>query len=152
MEFVPVDLTAIGRRVADRLAAANAGRQIDFLIEPGLTAVGDARLLDIALTNLMANAVKFTGPRARARIELAGTGIESGDAFCVRDNGVGFDTAHAHKLFSAFQRLHKVSQFPGTGIGLTIVQRVIRRHAGRVWAESQPDRGAAFYFTLGKSS
>jgi PAS domain S-box-containing protein len=162
MVFVPVDLTDIARRVADRLNAANSDRRIDFVVEPGLTAAGDAGLLEIALTNLMGNAVKFTGPRALARIEFGKAHIEAqgspdagktgGKAFCVSDNGVGFDAAYAHKLFSAFQRLHKVSEFPGTGIGLTTVQRVVRRHGGRVWAESQPDRGAAFYFTVGKSS
>jgi hypothetical protein len=140
MQIAPVDLTGIAKSIADELVAANPCRQS-----------GDARLLAIALTNLMANAVKFTAPRAQARIEF-GRASEIGEpTFHVRDNGVGFDMAYADKLFTAFQRLHKTSEFPGTGIGLATVQRAIRRHAGRVWAESQVDRGATFYFTMGET-
>jgi light-regulated signal transduction histidine kinase (bacteriophytochrome) len=151
MQLVPVDLTGVAQSVADRLSAANAGRDIQFLIEPGLTVVGDARLLEVALTNLMANAVKFTGPRAHARIAFAKTGHNGQQVFLVRDNGVGFDMVYANKLFTAFQRLHRTSEFPGSGIGLATAQRVIHRHAGRVWAEAQIDQGATFYFTIGET-
>ena len=114
-----------------------------------MTAPGDAHLLGIVLTNLLDNAVKFTAARAQARIEVGRTESDGGPAFYVRDNGAGFDMAYAGALFGAFQRLHKASEFPGTGIGLATVQRVVRRHGGRVWAEARPDRGATFYFTLG---
>jgi len=145
-----VDLTSIAQKIAARLTDGNTGRRIEFTIAGGLAANGDARLLEIALENLFGNAVKFTEPRAEARIEFGreGDGVRP---FFVRDNGVGFDMAFAGTLFGAFQRLHKTSEFPGTGIGLATVQRIIHRHGGRVWAEAQPDRGATFYFTLGGS-
>jgi light-regulated signal transduction histidine kinase (bacteriophytochrome) len=146
-----VDLTAIARRIAARLAEGNSGRRIEFTIAGGLAASGDARLLEIVLENLFGNAVKFTGPRAEARIEFGRAEGDGERPFYVRDNGVGFDMAFASTLFGAFQRLHRASEFPGTGIGLATVQRIIHRHGGRVWAEAQPDRGATFYFTLGGS-
>jgi signal transduction histidine kinase len=145
-----VDLTSIAHKVAARLREVNAQRQIEFDIEPGLTTFGDARLLEIALTNLLGNAVKFTGTRALARVEVGQAGQNGGSAFYVRDNGVGFDMAYLPKLFGAFQRFHKTSEFPGTGIGLATVQRIVRRHGGQVWAEAQPDHGATFYFVLGE--
>ena len=152
MRFVPVDLSAAARGIATRLSEANPGRQIEFVIEPGLSGVGDARLLEIALTNLLSNAVKFTGPHQQARIEFGQTGDNGLPSFYVRDDGVGFDMAYADKLFRAFQRLHKTSEFPGTGIGLAIVQRVIHRHGGKVWAEAQIDGGAKFLFTIGETA
>jgi light-regulated signal transduction histidine kinase (bacteriophytochrome) len=121
---------------------------LEFAIQPGLKAYGDARLLEVALTNLLENAVKFTGPRTPARIEFETVECAGKTAFVVRDNGVGFDMAYAGTLFGAFQRLHSDTEFPGTGIGLATVQRVIRRHGGRIWAEAEPDRGASFYFTI----
>jgi PAS domain S-box-containing protein len=146
-----VDLTSIARTIAARLTEDNSGRRIEFTIAGGLAANGDARLLEIALENLFGNAVKFTGPRAEARIEFGRAGGDGERPFYVRDNGVGFDMAFAGTLFGAFQRLHRASEFPGTGIGLATVQRIIHRHGGRVWAEAKPDRGATFYFTLGGS-
>ncbi len=146
-----VDLTSIAQTIAAGLSEINSGRRIEFTIAGGLAATGDARLLEIALSNLFANAVKFTGPRAEARIEFGRTERDGKGAFYVRDNGVGFEMAFAGTLFGAFQRLHKSSEFPGTGIGLATVQRIIHRHGGCVWAEAQPDRGATFYFTLGES-
>lgn len=152
MERGPVDLTSLARTIATRLQEAEPGRQIRFAIEPGLTVFGDARLLEVALTNLLSNAVKFTGPRVQASIEVGRAECDGETAFYVRDNGVGFDMSYASKLFGAFQRLHKASEFPGTGIGLATAQRVIHRHRGRLWAESQVDQGATFYFTIGATT
>ena len=148
MEDTSVDLSAIAQTVAGRLQAAQPERQVELVIQPGLTALGDPRLLEIVLTNLLSNAWKFTGARSPARIEFGKTEIEDRQTFFVRDNGVGFDMAFAQKLFGAFQRMHKLSEYPGTGIGLATVQRIIHRHGGKVWAEAQVDRGATFYFTL----
>ena len=144
-----VDLTAVARSIADNLRDMHAGRQIEFVIQPGLTASGDARLLEVALTNLLNNAAKFTGKQAEARIEVGRTEHEGQPAFYVRDNGAGFDMAYARSLFGPFQRLHSAAEFPGSGIGLATVQRIIHRHGGRVWAEAQVDQGATFYFRLG---
>jgi PAS domain S-box-containing protein len=149
MEHETVDLTSVAHAIAARLREAHAGRRIEFIIGPDLTTAGDVGLLEIVLTNLLANAVKFTGQRAQARIEFGRTESNGQRAFYVRDDGVGFDMAFASPLFGAFQRLHKASEFPGTGIGLATVQRIIHRHGGRVWAESQPGQGAVFYFTVG---
>jgi signal transduction histidine kinase len=144
-----VDLTAMANAVAARLRERSPGRDLEFAIASGLTAVGDGGLLEIALTNLLDNAVKFTGPRRHARIEFGRQDCQPEEVFYVRDNGVGFDMAYAGLLFGAFQRLHKASEFPGAGIGLATAQRVIRRHGGRIWAVAEPDKGAAFYFTIG---
>jgi PAS domain S-box-containing protein len=152
MERDDLDLTSMARSLAERLRESEPGRPLAFTIEPGLAAKGDFRLLEIVLTNLLGNAVKYTGPRAEARIEFGQTAGEDGPVFFVRDNGVGFNMTYVHKLFGAFQRLHKLSEFPGTGIGLATVQRIIHRHGGRVWAEGQPDHGATFYFTLSRGS
>ena len=150
----PVDLSALAEGIAARLRQAHGARRIEFLIEPGLTAYGDLRLLEIALTNLFDNACKFTSPRPLARIEFGADLAPDPDAgvrrnaYFVRDNGVGFDIAHAQKLFGAFQRMHGAKQFPGTGIGLATVQRIMHRHGGKAWAEAMPEQGATFHFTL----
>jgi PAS domain S-box-containing protein len=149
MQRDPVDLSQIAESIAARLRESHPERRLEFVIEPGLTASGDARLLEVALTNLLHNAVKFTAPRTEARIEFRRAGGDGNPLFVIRDNGVGFDMAYAGALFGAFQRLHSESEFPGTGIGLATVQRVIHRHGGRIWAEAEPDRGAAFYFAIG---
>jgi light-regulated signal transduction histidine kinase (bacteriophytochrome) len=148
IERSPVDLTALAQEVAERLREAEPERRVEFAVQPGLTAQGDARLLEIVLSNLLGNAWKFSGGRPLAQVEFGQTEAEGRPAWFVRDNGVGFDMIYAQKLFGAFQRMHKASEFPGTGIGLATVQRVIQRHGGRVWAEAQVDRGATFYFTL----
>jgi len=146
-----VNLTELAGAVAGRLREAHRDRQIEFAIQSGISALGDPQLLEVALTNLMDNAVKFTSKRPDARVEFHRTDQAGQPVLCVRDNGVGFDMTHARSLFGAFQRLHRASEFPGSGIGLATVQRVIHRHGGRVWAESKPGEGAAFYFTLGES-
>ena len=149
MKLDQVDITALANRVIVRLRDAQPERSMEFVVEPGLVAFGDVRLLEIALTNLFSNAIKFTGTRDKALIEFGSIEKEGEMAFYVRDNGAGFDMAYAGNLFGAFQRLHKVSEFPGTGIGLATVQRIFRRHGGRVWAEARVNRGATFCFTLG---
>ncbi len=150
-ELLPttVDLTALAETIAARLKEAHPDRSIEFIVAPELKCTGDARLLEIALNNLLDNAVKFTGTRNVARVEFGQTEREGKTAFFVRDNGVGFDMAYAKMLFAPFQRLHKASEFPGSGIGLATVQRVIHRHGGRIWAAAQVGAGATMYFTLG---
>ena len=149
MKLDQVDITALANRVIARLRDSQPERSMEFVVEPALVAFGDVRLLEIALTNLFSNAIKFTGTRDKALIEFGSIEKEGEMAFYVRDNGAGFDMAYAGNLFGAFQRLHKVSEFPGTGIGLATVQRIFRRHGGRVWAEARVNRGATFCFTLG---
>ncbi len=146
-----VDLTAIAQRITAALRETHPGRSMEFKIEPSLFVKGDQRLIEIALTNLLSNAVKFTGKTSKALIEFGKVEREGETEFYIRDNGAGFDMKYANVLFGAFQRLHKDSEFPGTGIGLAIVQRVIARHGGRVWAEASLNRGATLWFTVGVS-
>ena len=141
-----VDLSAIARETLDGLRMAAPGRQVEAVVQDGLKASGDARLVRVLFDNLLGNAWKFTTHQAAARIEV---GMAPDGEFFVRDNGVGFDMAHAGKLFGPFQRLHSEAEFPGTGIGLATVQRIVARHQGRIRAESRPGEGATFWFTLG---
>lgn len=143
-----VDLSVLASGIAKELQSSQPEREVEFVVEEGVTAWGDARLLLVVLENLMGNACKFTSKTPGARIEF---GVEQrpGGAYYVRDNGAGFDMNYADKLFGAFQRLHGAEEFEGTGIGLATVQRIVYRHSGRVWAEGEVGRGAAFYFTLG---
>lgn len=143
-----VDLSAVARTVGVQLQKAHRDRRVDLVVAPGLSADGDPHLLRIVLENLLGNAWKFTGARERARVEFGAVPHDGTTAYYVRDNGVGFDMAYAGKLFGAFQRLHAVTEFPGTGIGLATVQRIVHRHGGRAWAEGEVDKGATFYFTL----
>ena len=131
---------------------AEPQRDVRVVIQPGLTVQGDRRLLRIALENLFGNAWKFTRGRDQARIEFGGSDGPGATVYSVVDNGVGFDMAYADRLFGAFQRLHSAEEFDGTGIGLATVRRVVRRHGGRVWANSQAGKGAAFHFTLAPST
>lgn len=143
-----VDLSALGRAIAERFKTAQPERAVELCVAKGLVCDGDERLLAIALDNLLGNAWKFTRHRALARIELGREPGPRGDVFFVRDNGAGFDMTYASKLFGVFQRLHSTTEFEGTGIGLATVQRIVARHGGRIWAEGAPDAGATFRFTL----
>ncbi len=143
-----VDLSDMAQTIASELQKTQPERQVECLITPGLSANADARLLRVVLENLLGNAWKFTSKHTQARIEFGATEAEGEAAYFVRDNGAGFDMAYADKLFGAFQRLHRTTEFPGTGIGLATVQRIIHRHGGRVWAEGTVEQGATFYFTL----
>ena len=142
------DLTALALDITAELAAADPGREVSIKVAPGMVVAADAGLLRIALDNLLRNAWKFTSLKSGAMIEVGCAEAADGRTYFVRDNGVGFDMAYVNKLFGAFQRLHSESEFQGTGIGLALVQRVIRRHGGQVWAEAETDLGATFYFTL----
>ncbi len=144
----PVDLSDLARGIVERLREAEPARQVELAIANGLASEGDPRLLRIALENLLGNAWKFTGGRPDARIEFGSSDRDGERVYFVRDNGVGFDMAYAQKLFGAFQRLHTSAEYPGTGVGLATVQRIIHRHGGRIWAEAQPEAGATFSFTL----
>jgi two-component system NtrC family sensor kinase len=141
-----IDLSLLARTVAAEVARADPSRQVEVVIQPGLVTEGDEGLVRIVLENLFGNAFKFTARVPSARIEL---GYSAGErAFYLRDNGVGFDMAYAGRLFSAFQRLHRESEYPGTGIGLATVQRIIQRHGGKIWARSEVGQGTTFFWTL----
>jgi two-component system, NtrC family, sensor kinase len=140
-----LDLASICRRVFERLQEVDPGRNVELVLQEPMEATADPQLLESALENLIGNAWKFTSRRERARIEI---GARERDTFFVRDNGVGFPMEYANKLFAPFSRLHSDREFEGTGIGLATVQRIVHRHGGRIWAESVPEQGTTFYFTL----
>jgi PAS domain S-box-containing protein len=144
----PVDLTDMATCIIKELISREPTRKIKTTVEPGISAQGDERLLQVALENLLNNAWKFTMKTNSAEILVGKTSLEDRDVFYVQDNGVGFDMLYADKLFGAFQRLHSAEDFPGMGIGLAIVQRVIHKHGGQIWAESRPNKGTTFYFML----
>ncbi len=148
MHYEEVDLSSMARAVIGELREAEPERQVEFIIADGLTALGDKSLLRIVMENLLRNAWKYTGKHARARIEFGLTWQEGMPVYFVRDDGAGFDMAYSDKLFNPFQRLHNADEFPGIGIGLSTVQRIIHRHGGEVWAEAAPEKGATFYFTI----
>jgi PAS domain S-box-containing protein len=147
LQYQEVNLSLIAGEIAAELAASDPARKVEFVIAPDCAADGDPRLVRVALDNLMRNAWKFSGKRPDARIEF-GLTDDPETAFFVRDNGAGFDMTFAKRLFGVFQRLHAASDFPGTGIGLATVQRIIHRHGGRSWAVGAINQGATFYFTL----
>jgi signal transduction histidine kinase len=152
LKFTAVDLTAVAREVGEDLYSQYPQRDVQFNIHPSVTVQGDSRLLRIALFNLLENAWKFTAKKSQASIEF-GSIVQADVATCfVRDNGAGFDMAQTDRLFGAFQRLHGQDEFPGTGIGLSTVQRIIRRHGGDIWAESEVGHGTKFYFTLDRAA
>ena len=148
LERQSIDLSEMASSVANDLSRQDPARDVVFVIAPGLEARADAQLMRTVLENLLGNAWKFTSGRSHARIEFGRTQANGASAFFVRDNGAGFDPAYAGRLFGAFQRLHAAAEFPGTGVGLASVQRVIYRHGGRVWAKGAVNQGATFFFTL----
>jgi light-regulated signal transduction histidine kinase (bacteriophytochrome) len=145
-----VDLSGLVHAILDRLREAEPGRVVEARVRPSVTVVGDGRLLRIALTNLLENAWKFTARVPAARIEFGMVTATGEPTYFVRDNGAGFDMAYVDRLFGPFQRLHLASEFPGSGIGLATVQRIIHRLGGRVWAEGIVGQGATFSFTVGR--
>ena len=153
LDRVPVNLSALARTAAEDLLKTDPERKTAVVIAEGIIREGDPVMLRVVLENLLGNAWKFTGKQERARIEFGALesairNSQSEMVYFVRDNGAGFNMDYAGKLFTAFQRLHSDADFPGIGIGLATVQRIINRHGGRIWAESEPDKGATFYFTL----
>jgi PAS domain S-box-containing protein len=148
----PVDLTAVARSVADELARTDPERAVAVEVQADLRAAMDPPLARTLLTNLIGNAWKFTSRTGQARIEVGAANDNGLHTFYVRDNGAGFDTSYGAKLFTPFQRLHNAQEYPGTGIGLATVQRIVHRHGGRVWAEGRVGQGAAFYFRIPVSS
>jgi len=149
MSRTKADLSAVVRSIAAEPETAQPGRHVSVAIEEALERTADSHLLRIVIENLLANAWKFTSKRERAHIELDTIrGAEGDTVFRVKDNGAGFDPRYATKLFGPFQRCHTQSDFPGTGIGLATVQRIVHRHGGKIWVEAQLDRGASFFFTL----
>jgi light-regulated signal transduction histidine kinase (bacteriophytochrome) len=147
-----VDLSQIARELAEDLRLHDAGRTVEVVVAPDLRADGDSTLLRLVLQNLLGNAWKFTAKTRAARVEFGARSDGDALAYFVRDNGAGFDMRFAEKMFGLFQRLHSANEFPGTGVGLATVQKIVRRHGGRVWAEAiaapNEGHGATFYFTL----
>ncbi len=146
-----VDLSALANLILARLQETEPARKVETKIRPGVVVTGDGQLLRIALENLLENAWKFTSKLAESRIEFGVTQASGEPTYFVRDNGAGFDMTYADRLFGPFQRLHAQGEFPGSGIGLATVQRIIHRHGGRVWAEGLIGQGATFQFTLGRA-
>ncbi len=152
MERGRVNLTAIAEKILDRLRLAHPERTVQTVVASDVTVFGDERLLSLVLENLLDNAWKFTKNREAARIEFGAEPGGEGIACFVKDNGAGFDMTYASKLFQPFQRLHKLDEFPGTGIGLATVKRIIERHGGRVWIEGAMDHGTTAHFVIPRST
>ena len=153
MHLEAVDLSDIVKTIATNLKAQEPDRDVIFSIQDNIVSFGDGRLLRVALENLIGNAWKFTTKKTQAYIEFGsiqgnGATAQSATEYYVRDNGAGFNMAYANKLFGAFQRLHAMTEYVGTGIGLATVQRIVHRHGGTIRAEGEVDQGATFYFTL----
>lgn len=148
LQTAPVDLSSMAQSIAADLRQSQPGRKVDLRVADGLSGTADPHLLRVVLENLLGNAWKFTSKHPSAQIEFGKCRQNGSSAFFVRDDGAGFDPAYAARLFGAFQRLHATAEFPGSGVGLATVQRIIRRHGGKVWAEGAVEQGATFYFTL----
>jgi PAS domain S-box-containing protein len=145
---VVVDMSTMVREITDALSAQDPSRQLEVLVAPDVKGEWDAALLRLLLQNLLGNAWKYTGGREGARIEFGSYESDGGTVYFVRDNGIGFDMAYAGKIFLPFERLHRIGEFEGTGIGLATAQRVIDVHGATIWAEAEPGKGATFYFTI----
>ncbi|MBM4308148.1 MAG: histidine kinase, partial [Deltaproteobacteria bacterium] len=143
-----VDLSSMAKAALTEFQKSEPEREVECFVAEGAVTHGDGRLLRVVLENLLGNAWKFTVKRSQGRIEFGTTQEDGQKIYFIRDNGAGFDMSFSDKLFGAFQRLHGTNEFPGTGIGLATVQRIIHRHGGRVWAEGVVDQGATFYFSL----
>jgi signal transduction histidine kinase len=154
VSFTPqqVDISNLVKANFDKLCESEPSRYIEIEIEPGIQARGDASLLDIALQNLVNNSWKYTSKKSHPKIRFGTTTVDGETAYYIKDNGVGFDVRYSEKLFGPFQRLHGIDEFPGTGIGLATVKRIVDRHGGHVWANSKVDKGTTFYFTLGRTN
>jgi light-regulated signal transduction histidine kinase (bacteriophytochrome) len=147
-----LDLSTIAETISLELHRMEPERQVDLVITPGIKAYGDRALLQSVLQNLLDNAWKFTSKQPKARIEFGCSEQEGKKAYFVRDDGAGFDMKYADKLFGTFQRLHGADEFPGNGVGLAIIQRIVHHHGGQVWAEGAVEKGAIFYFTMHEQS
>ncbi|WP_275096065.1 sensor histidine kinase [Sedimenticola hydrogenitrophicus] len=143
-----LDLSGMAEEIVAQLRESDPQREVEVQIAAGMSGYGDARLIRVALVNLLNNAWKYTGKRSQPRIEFGLRDAAGRPSYFIEDNGAGFDMTYAGRLFGAFQRLHDARDYPGTGVGLATVQRIIRRHGGQIWAEAEVDRGAVFYFTL----
>ncbi len=144
----PVDLGLLARQVVHELRQSDPHRDVVFAISDSLRTHADPGLMRVALTNLLGNAWKYTGRRQQALISFGQEERDGQNVFCVHDNGAGFDMSYASKLFAPFQRLHSAREFPGSGVGLACVARVIHKHGGRIWADARTGEGAAFFFTI----
>ncbi|MDX9723551.1 MAG: response regulator [Myxococcota bacterium] len=148
MNWEEVELSALAQELLERLAEQEPERQVEWSIAPQMVAQGDYPLLRQMMENLLSNAWKFSRPQSPARIAFELSKVDGRDAYVLRDNGVGFDMKYASKLFAPFQRLHAMSEFPGTGVGLCTVQRIVARHHGRIWCQSELGVGTSFYWVL----
>jgi signal transduction histidine kinase len=148
LKYSVIDLSAQASQILNDLAMGDTARKVEWRVQPGLTALGDIRMIEVVLRNLLENAWKFTSHTVAPLIRLFAEPKGEEHFFCIADNGVGFDMRHAEHLFKPFQRLHRQDEFPGTGIGLATVQRILHRHNGTIHAIAAPGKGATFYFSL----
>jgi signal transduction histidine kinase len=148
MVLAPVNLSLIGRNILQHLCETEPHRKVEWSVQEGLMAQGDERLLSLAMQNLLGNAFKYTARKTPAQITVGARRAAGETIYYVRDNGAGFEMQYADKLFKPFHRLHGQDEFPGSGVGLATVSRIVERHSGRVWGEATPDKGATFFFTL----
>jgi light-regulated signal transduction histidine kinase (bacteriophytochrome) len=145
-----INLSKLAESVTEKLRQQDPDRKVDIVVEPGVEVNADLSLLDVVLDNLLGNAWKFSSKKESPKIQFARTLIDGKTVYYVKDNGVGFNPRYKNKLFMPFQRLHHNEEFPGTGIGLATVKRIIEKHGGRVWANSKQNKGTTIYFTIGQ--